>query len=68
MVRRRRSLELYETSPAGDVRGLAPRVPFSIRSTPGLVVLVDQCDPVALADAVVDAGNRDFEVAEFAAL
>ena len=34
----------------------------------GLAVLVDQRDPVALADAVVDAGNRDFEIAEFAAL
>jgi hypothetical protein len=33
-----------------------------------LVVLVDHCYPVALADAVVDAGHRDFEFAEFAAL
>jgi hypothetical protein len=34
----------------------------------GLVVLVDQRDPVALADAVVDAGHRDFELTKFAAL
>ena len=34
----------------------------------GLAVLVDERYPVALADAVVDAGHRDFEVAEFAAL
>ncbi len=33
-----------------------------------LVVLVDHCYPVALADAVVDAGHGDFEFAEFAAL
>ena len=32
------------------------------------MVLVDHRDPVALADAVVDAGHLDFEVAEFAAL
>ena len=34
----------------------------------GLAVLVDQRHVVALADAVVDAGHRDFEIAEFAAL
>ena len=33
-----------------------------------LVVLVDHRYPVALADAVVDAGHLDFQLAEFAAL
>ena len=33
-----------------------------------LAVLLDQRDAVALADAVVDAGHGNFEVAEFAAL
>lgn len=32
----------------------------------GLVVLVDEDDAVALADAVVHAGHWDFEFAEFA--
>ena len=39
-----------------------------MRSLAWLVVLVDHRHPVALADAVVDAGHRDFELAEFAAL
>ena len=34
----------------------------------GLVVLVDQRYAVALADAVVDAGHLDLQLAEFAAL
>jgi hypothetical protein len=35
---------------------------------PWLVVLLDHCYSVALADAVVDAGHLDFQFAELAAL
>ncbi len=46
----------------------SPWLPFSMRSDAWLVVLVDHRYPVALADAVVNAGHLDFQLAEFAAL
>ena len=55
------------TSPAGVTSSTSPWLPFSIRS-PWLVVLLDHRDPVAFADAVVDAWHLDLQLAEFAAL
>ena len=55
-------------SPAGVMSRTSPRLPFSIRCLPRLVVRLDERDPVALADAVVDAGYLDLQVSEFAAL
>jgi hypothetical protein len=51
----------------GDVEDLALAAVLDAL-LPGLVVLVDKGYAVALADAVVDAGHGDFEVAKFAAL
>ena len=47
----------------------SPRLPFSMRSAAlaGGAVSMNR-DQVAFAEAVVDAGERDLEVAEFAAL
>ena len=45
-----------------------PRVPFSTRGCPRRAVLRGERDQVAFAQAVVDAGQRDLVVSEFAAL
>ena len=70
MIVRRRPVtsNSISTSPAGaDVEDFAAAAVLDPLDA-GLAVLVDQRHPVALADAVVDAGHRDFEIAEFAAL
>ena len=51
---------------AGDVDHLSP-LPVLDPRLPGLVVLVDQRDPVAGTQAVVDAGDLELDVAELAA-
>jgi hypothetical protein len=51
----------------GDVEDLSAAAVLDA-GLAGLVVLVDECYAVSGADAVVNTGDRDLVVAEFAAL